>query len=325
MPQRPSNIISKAKPRMQERLKTLISDPEDWKSFCEISDKPIIKSLRVNTLKISIPELKERLEKKWTLKQPYPSNPEIFLITSNIEPGELGKSIEHILGYYYIQEISSMMPLIALAPKTNESLIDLCAAPGSKTTQAGMYMENTGSIIANDANMGRLGILSTNIQRCGVTNTIITKAPGELLCRRLSNMKIKADKILVDAPCSGEGTIRSSVQSVKMFSENLIKKLSKIQQTLVKSAIEILEEGGELIYSTCTHAPEENEEVVSYILENFPEMKIQEVNIPLKTRPGITEWEGKKYHKDVIKAVRIYPQDNDTEGFFISKFKKISK
>ncbi len=317
--------MSKAKDEQIERLRVLMPEEKDWKSFCDIADVHPLNSIRVNTLKISIEDLKKRLEKKWKIKQPFPLNKEIFIIESELQPGEIGKAIEHLLGYYYVQEIASMMPIISLQPKPDEILIDLCAAPGSKTTQASVKMQNSGTIIANDASLGRIGILSTNIQRCGVTNTVVTKAPGELLCKRLSNLKMKADKILVDAPCSGEGTIRSSTQSVKMFSKNLIKKLSRTQERLVKSAISVLQEGGEMIYSTCTHAPEENELVVSYILENHPEMKIQEVNIPLKTRPGITEWEGTKFHKNVIKCARIYPQDNDTEGFFISKFKKISK
>ena len=186
-------------------------------------------------------------------------------------------------------------------------------------------MKNRGTVIANDASMGRISILSTNIQRCGVTNTVITKTPGELLCKKLSELKINPDKILVDAPCSGEGTIRSSIQSTKMFSNNLIRKLSKIQKALVKFAIEVLKIDGELVYSTCTHAPEENEEIVSYILENYPEMEIQKINLPIKTRPGIKEWQGRKFHPDVIKSARIYPQDNDTEGFFIAKFRKVEK
>ena len=325
MTQRPNNIISKAKPEMQTRLKTLMPDVKDWKSFCDISDVHPVNSIRVNTLKISIEELKKRLKTKWKIKQPFKENPEIIIIESKLIPGELGKAREHLLGYYYIQEISSMMPIITLNPKEEELFIDLCAAPGSKTTQAVAYMKNRGTVIANDASMGRISILSTNIQRCGVTNTVITKTPGELLCKKLSELKINPDKILVDAPCSGEGTIRSSIQSTKMFSNNLIRKLSKIQKALVKFAIEVLKIDGELVYSTCTHAPEENEEIVSYILENYPEMEIQKINLPIKTRPGIKEWQGRKFHPDVIKSARIYPQDNDTEGFFIAKFKKIEK
>ena len=325
MTKRPDHIIEKLKPEHRERLKLLMTDSSDWKSFCDISDVHPVNSIRVNTLKISIEELKKRLKTKWKIKQPFKENPEIIIIESKLIPGELGKAREHLLGYYYIQEISSMMPIIALNPKEEELFIDLCAAPGSKTTQAVAYMKNRGTVIANDASMGRISILSTNIQRCGVTNTVITKTPGELLCKKLSELKINPDKILVDAPCSGEGTIRSSIQSTKMFSNNLIRKLSKIQKALVKFAIEVLKIDGELVYSTCTHAPEENEEIVSYILENYPEMEIQKINLPIKTRPGIKEWQGRKFHPDVIKSERIYPQDNDTEGFFIAKFRKVEK
>ena len=322
MPQRILNIIGKAKPIQKERFKQLMSDSEDFQSFCKISDIRSVNSIRCNTLKISIEELKKRLEKKWKLKQPFKSNRDIFIIESELQPGELGKSFEHILGYYYIQEIASMMPVIALDPKPDELILDLCAAPGSKTTQAAMYMKNTGTIIANDASIGRVGILSTNIQRCGVANSIITKYPGEILCRKLEKMKFKFDKFLVDAPCSGEGTIRSSVQSVKMFSMNLINKLSKTQKRLIDAAIPILKLNGELIYSTCTHAPEENEAVVSYVLENYPNIGVMEVIIPLKNRQGIKEWNGVKFHKDVVKCARIYPQDNNTEGFFIAKIRR---
>ena len=325
MTKRPDHIIEKLKPEHRERLKLLMTDSSDCKSFCDISDVHPVNSIRVNTLKISIEELKKRLKTKWKIKQPFKENPEIIIIESKLIPGELGKAREHLLGYYYIQEISSMMPIIALNPKEEELFIDLCAAPGSKTTQAVAYMKNRGTVIANDASMGRISILSTNIQRCGVTNTVITKTPGELLCKKLSELKINPDKILVDAPCSGEGTIRSSIQSTKMFSNNLIRKLSKIQKALVKFAIEVLKIDGELVYSTCTHAPEENEEIVSYILENYPEMEIQKINLPIKTRPGIKEWQGRKFHPDVIKSARIYPQDNDTEGFFIAKFRKVEK
>ncbi|MEM3074516.1 MAG: RsmB/NOP family class I SAM-dependent RNA methyltransferase [Candidatus Pacearchaeota archaeon] len=323
MPQKINNIINKAKPEQVKRLKELMPDEDDWKSFCQISDVPVVNSIRVNTLKISVSELKNRLEKKsWKVSNPFKNYPEIMIIEGNLLPGELGKSVEHILGYYYIQEIASMMPIIALNPKENEIVLDIAAAPGSKTTQAAMYMNNKGTIIANDISIGRIGILSTNIQRCGVSNALIIRSQGEILCKKLEKINMKMDKILVDAPCSGEGTIRTSIQSIKMFSMNLINKLSTTQKRLIDSAISILKENGELVYSTCTHTPEENEAIVSYILKNYNNIKIKEINLPLKTRPGIMKWNKENFHKDVSKCLRIYPQDNNTEGFFIAKLKK---
>ncbi len=310
-------------PEFEARMKLLLKDKEDYTEYIRVCRIPAINSIRCNTLKISPSELKKKLEKKWTVKQPYKEYPEIMIITSQLAPGEIGKAVEHILGYYYIQEISSMMPMLALKPEENEILLDLCASPGSKTTQASAMMNNKGTIIANDVNIGRLMILSTNMQRCGATNIIVTKHEGSYLASKLSKNNFMFDKILVDAPCSGEGTIRSSPKTLSNFSENLIKKMSNTQKGLIANAIKCLKVNGELVYSTCTHSPEENEEIVSYILDNF-QMEILNIELPLKTRPGITEWKDKKYNPLVKKALRIYPHDNDTEGFFLAKFRKIS-
>jgi len=216
-----------------------------------------------------------------------------------------------------------MLPIIALNPKENEIFLDLCAAPGSKTTQAVAEIKNTGTIFANEISLGRLRILASNLERCGTTNTILTRKDGIILCRKLKELEIFPDKILVDVPCSGEGTLRSSYQTYLMWNEKAIRKLSKIQRKLVSSAIEILKPGGEIIYSTCTHAPEENEEVVNWVLENFPEMKLQKIELPIKIRHGLTKYQDKKFSSELKKCARVYPQDNNTEGFFIAKFKKM--
>lgn len=254
-----------------------------------------------------------------TAKSKNPKNPNVV----DLEPGELGRALEHVLGYYYIQELASMLPIIALNPKPNEKLLDLCAAPGSKTTQAASMMQNSGEIIANEVSLDRIKILATNLERCGAASTIITRKDGIALCKRLEKIDKKFDKILIDAPCSGEGTLRSTKKTYLMWNPKTIFSLSKLQKQLVEAAIPLLKKGGELLYSTCTHAPEENEEVVDYILKNFPELKIQKLNVPVKTRPGISTWEEKKFQKNIKHACRVYPQDNDTEGFFIAKFKKL--
>ena len=188
-----------------------------------------------------------------------------MIIESELEPGELGRALEHILGYYYVQELASMLPVLVLKPKPNEKILDLASAPGSKTTQMASKMENAGLIIANEISLGRIKILASNTERCGVMNTIITKKEGSAICKRFEKQNFLFDKILVDAPCSGEGTLRSSYKTYKMWNPNTIKKLSRIQKHLLESAIEILKPGGEIVYSTCTHAPEENEEVVDDI------------------------------------------------------------
>ncbi len=241
----------------------------------------------------------------------------------DLEPGELGRALEHLLGYYYIQELSSMLPIIALNPKQNEIILDLCSAPGSKTSQLAAKMKNTGTIIANEISLGRIKILASNLERCGVTNTIITRKEGAVLCKRLKNRRFEFDKILIDAPCSGEGTLRSTPKTYLMWNIKTIKNLPKIQINLLRSALEILKPKGEIIYSTCTHAPEENEAVISKLLNEFKDIKIETIKLPIKFREGITKWENKQFNQEVKKCARIYPQDNNTEGFFIAKIRKL--
>lgn len=310
------------KPLFEQRMKQLIPD---YEKFFEYSKKPPLNSIRCNTLKTKPEELKKRLEAKgWQIFQPYDNFPEIMIVENQLQPGELGKSIEHLLGYYYVQEISSMMPIIALQPKSNEIVLDLCASPGSKTTQAAVFMENKGTIIANDVSLDRISILSANLQKVGASNCIVTRHDGVILCEKLGKLNLQFDKILLDVPCTGEGNIRSNPKTLLMWNIKAIDKLSRLQKKLASSALELLKPDGELLYSTCTHSPEENEEIVQYLLDNEKfNLKIEEIKLPLKTRPGITEWNGNKFNKELKKAHRIYPQDNDTEGFFLAKLRKI--
>ncbi|MEK6840490.1 MAG: RsmB/NOP family class I SAM-dependent RNA methyltransferase [Nanoarchaeota archaeon] len=311
------------KPLFLERMSALLG--KDFESYNEILKQPLQNSIRCNTLKIQPDELKKRLEVKgWTILQPFKDHPEIMIIKNELAPGELGRSMEHLLGYYYVQEIASMLPVLALKPKPGELVLDIAAAPGSKTTQIAAAMKNQGTIIANDVNLKRLKILASNMERCGVTNNIITRKDGIFFCKKLKDAGFLFDKILVDAPCSGEGTLRSSPVTYLMWNPQTIRILSRLQKGLLASAIEILKPGGEAVYSTCTHAPEENEEVVDFVLKKFgKDVSIEKINLPVKCRPGITNWSDNNYNKNVEKSCRIYPQDNNTEGFFIAKFKKI--
>lgn len=306
-----------------KRIKVLIGE-EDAKKFFDISYTQTPNSIRCNTLKISPDKLKKRLiDYKWEVKQPFKEYPEIFII-KNTKPGEIGNSKEHLLGYFYVQEISSMLPILALNPKPDEVFLDLCASPGSKTTQAASVMQNKGTIIANEVNLGRIGILNSNLERCGVTNTIVSRKEGVALCNNLfKKSNLRFDKILVDAPCTGEGTLRKSPKTLEIWNINTIKKISKIQKELASSALKTLKKGGEMIYSTCTLSPEENEFVIQHLLDNF-DIKIEKIKLPLKFRPGITIWENKKFSLELKNCARIYPQDNNTDGFFLAKIKKIS-
>ncbi len=324
------------KPEFIERMEALLGSKEEAKKFFEISYTNTPDCIRCNTLKMSPSELKKRLEAYgWKIKQPFLStgHEEIMIIDETgeankggrkLNPGELGKTKEHLLGYFYVQEITSMLPILVLDPKPGEVLLDLCASPGSKTTQAAALMENKGTIIANEINLGRIGILNSNMERCGVMNTIVTRHEGVAFCERiLKKTKIRFDKILVDAPCSGEGTLRKSPRTFLIWNINMIKKIASVQRKLAVAALKILKVGGEMIYSTCTLSPEEDEEIVDFLIKNF-DIKVEEIKLPLKTRCGVCEFEGKQYSKEVEKACRLYPHDNDTDGFFLCKITKLS-
>src|SRR3990167_6898055 len=182
------------KPKFIERYSKLT----DWEEFRKSSLSCLRRSIRVNTLKIPIKELKERLENTWNLEQ-IPWCREGFWIEHvKKERRDIGNLIEHSLGYFYIQEAASMIPPIVLGPKPNEVVLDIAASPGSKTTQIAQYMENNGILIANDYTIDMMKPLSINLQRCGVSNAIITLMEGQWF----KKSGIEFDRILVDAPCS---------------------------------------------------------------------------------------------------------------------------
>jgi NOL1/NOP2/sun family putative RNA methylase len=306
------------KPLFEERMRAILTEEQDFAKFSEIIHTPPRNFIRCNTLKITPEALLAKLRQRWTVDQPYPDYPEIMLITSELGPGDLGSSIEHILGYYYVQEISSMMSALALRPQPGDLVLDLCASPGSKSTQLAAMMENSGTLMANDVRMDRVMILAANLERCGAANIVITQNDAIQFCERIIKTDLRFDKILLDVPCGGEGTLRSSAKTFLMWNPKMIKSLSRKQKKMIANALKILKVGGSLVYSTCTHAPEENEGVLDFALEHFP-VKLEKISLPLKTRPGVLEWQGEKYNPQLKDVHRIYPQDNDSEGFFVSK------
>lgn len=281
----------------------------DIKEFKEYCSRYLRKSIRINTLKISVKEFLDRtdlnLEKiKWC--------DEGFFVNERIT---LGNMNEHFLGYFYVQEAASMLPPLVLDIKNK--ILDMCAAPGSKTGQIASMMKNKGLIIANDNNYLRLKALTINLQRLGVMNTVITNMKGYFIKERF-------DSILLDAPCSGTGTIRKSPETVRIYNTNMIRKLAADQKGLINNAFNILNDNGSLVYSTCSLEPEENEEVINFLLNKYDNARLEKIKFNgLKTSDAVLEFEGKKYNDEIKKCIRIWPQDNDTEGFFVAKIRKI--
>jgi len=273
------------------------TDIEEFKEYCL---KPLRKSIRVNTLKIEVDDLKKRLK---NLKQVPWCNEGFF-----IDGYGIGNLKEHFLGYIYVQEAASMIPALVLNPK-DEIILDMCAAPGSKTTHLAAIMKNKGLIVANDVEIKRLKALSINLQRCGVLNTVMTYMKGE-------GIKNKFDKILLDAPCSGTGVIRKSINTLKIWNENMIKKLSYTQKNLIVNAFNGLKENGIMVYSTCSVDRDENEGVIEFLLDKFDNAKLEEINLNIKRSKCLSD------NNELNKCLRIWPQDNDTEGFFVVKIRK---
>lgn len=304
---RPMHGRSEWKEKFIERYKPLT----DIDAFLDISVKPLRKSLRVNTLKCSVEDFKKRMEGRLKL-HPVPWCREGFWADGY----GIGNLPEHFLGYFYVQGVASMIPPVVLEPKEDEMALDMCASPGSKTSQMAAMMKNTGLIIANDNAMMRLKPLGFNLQRCGVSNTVFTLMEGRWF------KDLLFDKILVDAPCSGIGTIRKSFRTIEIWNPGFSRKMAGIQRQLLETAFNCLKEDGTMVYSTCTLEPEEDEGVVSWLLENHPDAKLEKINIDIKHGKCIEEFEGKQYSPEVQKCLRLWPQDNDTEGFFVAKFRK---
>ncbi len=234
-------------------------------------------------------------------------------------PENIGNTAEHRLGLFYVQDAASMISPVVLDPKPGEIVLDLTAAPGSKTTQMAEMMRWKGVIVANDISMARINILSSNVQRMGSINVAITQLDGRFIHKVLGNEKF--DKVLLDAPCSSIGEVRRNWRPLMRWSPRLVFRLSKLQKELATAAYNVLKPGGKMVYSTCTLEPEENEEVVQHLIELGAE--VLEIEVPgLRAGSGLKKWNGKKFDPSVSKSLRIYPHYNDTLGFFVCLLQK---
>ena len=287
----------------------------DFDAFLDAMQRPLKRTFRVNTLKATRERVLELLA---DLKpEPLPW----FELGFSLDEGEgLGKRMEHFIGLIYVQEAASMAPPLVLGPQPGERALDLAAAPGSKTTEMSAMMQNTGLIIANDPSPTRVRGLLGNVDRAGCLNVAVCRMDGMGLGRAVAGT---CDRVLVDAPCSSEGTIRKSPQALAHWSVAAIERFPSTQKRLILAGYLALRLGGQMVYSTCTVAPEENEAVVAHLLARQPEAEVCEAELPgLKMRPGLSEWEREQFPEAVGRCRRILPQDNDTEPFFVALIRK---
>lgn len=298
----------------------LLFGKENAEKYLEYIKQDSRTFIRVNPLKGDIQKLRK------TLSETYQITTEPIL---NIENGFcvedpnrlLGKTIEHILGEYYIQSLSSMIPAIVLNPRPEETVLDLCSAPGSKSTQLAEMMNNSGRLIVNEVQLDRVKTLVFNLDRMNIINTGVIHSKGELLSKSFNNY---FDKILVDAPCSGLGIMQKKGEVSSWWSQQKVESLSEVQYKLLVSAIKMLKEGGELVYSTCTMTVEENEMVIDKLLSKYP-LELIPIHLPVKSIDGKTDFGDLTFDKSLSLSKRIIPWEINSEGFFIVKLKKVGE
>ncbi len=297
---------------------------QGFRQFRDAQETPLPKVIRVNTLRNSVDGFLEWVNTShpdWQLVE-HAFGQGIFLIDRDDRSVPLGNTLGHIEGRFYIQEASSCLPPLALNPEPGETILDMAAAPGSKTTQLAGLMRGSGLLVANELVTSRTKKLVFNLLRCGAPNSVITGVDGVRFGEALPDF---FDAILLDAPCSGEGTYRKDRAALDVWSQARIEEMAYLQESLLDSAWRALKPGGRLVYSTCTLAPEENERVVSRLLQKTGGeaelIDLQTLFSGADKCPGLTEWHEETFpHLD--KTLRIWPHVHNSEGFFVAALRK---
>lgn len=279
-------------------MKVLLGD--EYEDFLKYYESDNFRGLRVNTLKCGADKLKSMLD--FELK-PTPFCPDGYYIPKDIV--SLGNNPLHHAGAFYIQEPSATSAVEMLGVEHGDFVLDLCAAPGGKSTQIGAKLGGTGLLWSNEIVKNRANILLSNIERMGISNAVVSNAHPEVLCDKLAN---RFDKVLVDAPCSGEGMFRKNSAACAEWSEEHVKSCADRQLNILNSAKKALKSGGVMVYSTCTFSQEENEGVITQFLEQNPDFTLEDAGV--------------SFGRVALKhARRIFPMDGG-EGHFAAKLRK---
>ncbi|MCF8058308.1 MAG: RsmB/NOP family class I SAM-dependent RNA methyltransferase [Bacteriovoracaceae bacterium] len=310
-------------PLFSERYRELIPN---FSEFLSSLEKPFPIGLRENPLSCLPYGLEEKLKK---MNCDY--NRPILELDYFEVPGprkNWGGDIDHHLGLYFMQALSSLMAPLALALRPGSMVLDMCAAPGGKTTHLCGIMENKGTLVATEPDLNRRRILKGNLTRLASFNTAIYPFKGQDL--PFNNESF--DCILLDGPCSSEGTFRTDViNGSKRRKNNYLEynryfreSLHKEQIELIEKSYKLLKKGGTLVYSTCTYDPQENEEVVMHALQKFSDLSLVpiELGFHLDVCPGVTQYNGQSYCEEMALTARLYPHFINSIGFYVAKFIK---
>ncbi|MCM8073068.1 16S rRNA (cytosine(1407)-C(5))-methyltransferase RsmF [Enterobacter hormaechei] len=296
--------------QMREALPAHLSF-DDFVAACQ---RPLRRSIRVNTLKISVRAFLDLVSPYGWQLTPVPWCEEGFWIERDDEESlPLGSTAEHLSGLFYIQEASSMLPVAALFADGNqpERVMDVAAAPGSKTTQIAARMNNRGAILANEFSASRVKVLHANISRCGIHNVALTHFDGRVFGAALPEA---FDAILLDAPCSGEGVVRKDPDALKNWSVESNLEIAATQRELIDSAFHALRPGGTLVYSTCTLNRDENEDVCLWLKQRYADA--------VEFLPLDTLFDSASHAATPEGFLHVFPQIYDCEGFFVARLRK---
>lgn len=289
----------------EEKMRALLG--AEYESFSASYDRPRNAGLRRNPLKageLSLPFCADGI--------PWEKNG--YYLQEGVRPG---LHPYHDAGVYYLQEPSAMAPAVLLAPQPGERVLDLCAAPGGKTTQLAAAMQGCGLLVCNELNPKRARILSSNIERMGIENALVLNEHPAKLAERFPKY---FDRVLVDAPCSGEGMFRKEEAAVTDWSQETVLMCAARQKEILTSAGQMLRPGGRLVYSTCTFSPEENEGVISTFLKENPEFSAEETSAPWFDR-GRTEWISQPA-EGIENTFRLWPHKLRGEGHFAAVLRR---
>ena len=296
--------------QMREALPAHLSF-DDFVAACQ---RPLRRSIRVNTLKISVGAFLDLVSPYGWQLTPVPWCEEGFWIERDDEESlPLGSTAEHLSGLFYIQEASSMLPVAAPLADRNqpERVMDVAAAPGSKTTQIAARMNNRGAILANEFSASRVKVLHANISRCGIHNVALTHFDGRVFGAALPEA---FDAILLDAPCSGEGVVRKDPDALKNWSVESNLEIAATQRELIDSAFHALRPGGTLVYSTCTLNRDENEDVCLWLKQRYADA--------VEFLPLDTLFDSASHAATPEGFLHVFPQIYDCEGFFVARLRK---
>ncbi len=294
-----------------ERYRSIIPD---WGRFVETVRRPEPTTLRVRLGRIDRGELAQRLAAQGFVTEPVDGLPKFLRVVGG--PRSVAHTVEHWLGLFYLQQTVTGVAAPCLAPRAGERVLDMCASPGGKTTHLAELLEERGCLVAADVNEGRLKGLMGNLTRLLIPNVVAVVADG-----RTFPSGAVFDRVLVDAPCSAEGNLRKKLGRLRDQKASFLRHVTRLQERILRRAIELVRPGGPVLYVTCTFSPDENEAVLSRVLSDAP-VRVEPMELPVPSSPGLLSFEGRRFHPSLELAHRLYPHHLDSGGLFMALLRK---